>query len=120
MSAGAHSPRSAVRAGTLKSDSDDLFFEPSAPASAGGTAPPPDAVERMAAACRVLLEGIGEDPEREGLAKTPMRMAKALLAITAGYALVSGGSARLGALRAPSPRLTPRTPVLPARRTRGR
>ncbi len=32
------------------------------------------------------LQGLGEDPSREGLVKTPMRMAKALLACTAGYA----------------------------------
>jgi GTP cyclohydrolase I len=29
---------------------------------------------------------LGEDPAREGLVKTPVRMAKALLACTAGYA----------------------------------
>lgn len=40
----------------------------------------------MSAACLELLECLGEDPRREGLVKTPMRMAKALLACTAGYA----------------------------------
>eukprot|EP01132_Coremiostelium_polycephalum_P000674 gene674-834_t len=32
-----------------------------------------------------LLECLGEDPEREGLQKTPLRMAKALLFFTQGY-----------------------------------
>jgi GTP cyclohydrolase IA len=42
-------------------------------------------VERMSAAVRELLECLGEDPEREGLVKTPHRVAKALLAVTSGY-----------------------------------
>ncbi len=43
---------------------------------------------RMAAAARVLLECLGEDVTREGLVKTPLRMSKALLAMTCGYELV--------------------------------
>ena len=39
----------------------------------------------IAAAVRTILGAIGEDPDREGLVKTPMRVAKALLANTAGY-----------------------------------
>jgi GTP cyclohydrolase I len=34
----------------------------------------------------LFLQCLGEDPTREGLVKTPARMAKALLACTAGYA----------------------------------
>lgn len=41
--------------------------------------------EAMAAAVRTLLQGIGEDPEREGLLKTPKRVAEALLFLTQGY-----------------------------------
>ncbi|KAF0715795.1 Aste57867_3164 [Aphanomyces stellatus] len=43
-------------------------------------------LEKMAAAVKVLLECMGEDVTREGLLKTPMRMAKALLYCTKGYA----------------------------------
>jgi len=39
----------------------------------------------MAAHVRALLEGIGEDPNREGLLKTPERVATALQFLTAGY-----------------------------------
>ena len=43
---------------------------------------------RMVEAARVLLECLGEDVTREGLVKTPLRMAKALLSLTAGYEMV--------------------------------
>ena len=39
---------------------------------------------RMREAVRVLLECLGENVEREGLLKTPARVAKSLLALTAG------------------------------------
>jgi GTP cyclohydrolase IA len=45
------------------------------------------AVEDMAGHVRALLTRLGEDPEREGLAKTPERVAKALQFLTHGYAL---------------------------------
>ena len=42
-------------------------------------------IERIAAHYHEILKLIGEDPEREGLVKTPMRAAKALWFITSGY-----------------------------------
>ncbi|KAG0140388.1 hypothetical protein CROQUDRAFT_53326 [Cronartium quercuum f. sp. fusiforme G11] len=42
-------------------------------------------VSRLAAAVKEILECIGEDPDREGLLKTPERYAKALLWMTKGY-----------------------------------
>jgi GTP cyclohydrolase I len=47
----------------------------------------PAAVERMSRHVRGLLEQLGEDPVREGLEKTPERVAKALQFLTHGYAL---------------------------------
>ena len=41
--------------------------------------------QRMADAIRTVLECIGEDPDRQGLLKTPERYAKALLWMTKGY-----------------------------------
>jgi len=35
---------------------------------------------------RAILEGLGEDPDREGLQKTPERVERALRFLTQGYA----------------------------------
>jgi GTP cyclohydrolase I len=45
------------------------------------------AVERMAGQYRAVLAELGEDPQREGLVKTPERAAKAMQFLTHGYGL---------------------------------
>ncbi|MBI3551370.1 MAG: GTP cyclohydrolase I FolE [Elusimicrobia bacterium] len=42
-------------------------------------------LDRLADYVRELLVAIGEDPKREGLLKTPQRVAKALRELTSGY-----------------------------------
>ena len=50
------------------------------------SSPSPDnQLSTMTNSYRQLLEAIGEDPEREGLKKTPARAAKALQYFTKGY-----------------------------------
>ena len=41
--------------------------------------------DEMIDAVRTLLVGVGEDPEREGLLKTPKRVAEAMRFLTSGY-----------------------------------
>ncbi len=55
-------------------------------AVAGVIAPAVPALEEHV---RGLLAGLGEDPEREGLLKTPERVAKALRFLTTGYGLTA-------------------------------
>lgn len=47
----------------------------------------PDKIERIANHYSDILKGLGEDPGREGLIKTPERVAKALQYLTHGYDL---------------------------------
>ena len=45
-----------------------------------------DRIERLAYHYREILSLLGEDPDREGLVKTPERVAKAMSFVTKGYA----------------------------------
>ena len=44
-----------------------------------------DGLDELAAHYKSILSILGEDPEREGLQKTPMRVAKAMQILTRGY-----------------------------------
>ena len=44
-----------------------------------------DGIEELADHYKEVLRLLGEDPEREGLEKTPMRVAKAMQTLTKGY-----------------------------------
>ena len=61
----------------------------SSASSVAGPAPQAEAdkLDKMTAACRTILECIGENPDREGLVKTPERWAKALMFLCSGYQL---------------------------------
>jgi GTP cyclohydrolase IA len=50
-----------------------------------GSNPMPVDVKKIESLTRELLIAIGEDPDREGLVKTPTRVAKALEFLTSGY-----------------------------------
>lgn len=47
--------------------------------------PSDDLQDDMTEAVRTLLLGVGEDPDREGLLKTPKRVAEAMRFLTSGY-----------------------------------
>ena len=46
-----------------------------------------EGLDELAAHYRHVLTLLGEDPDREGLVKTPMRVAKAMQVLTRGYAM---------------------------------
>ncbi|MBD2298541.1 GTP cyclohydrolase I FolE [Nostoc sp. FACHB-87] len=47
--------------------------------------PSEEQMEQMMDAVRNIIVGVGEDPEREGLLKTPKRVAEAMRFLTSGY-----------------------------------
>ncbi|MEH1941308.1 MAG: GTP cyclohydrolase I FolE [Nostoc sp.] len=47
--------------------------------------PKEEQLEEMKDAVRTIILGVGEDPEREGLLKTPKRVAEAMRFLTSGY-----------------------------------
>ena len=49
-------------------------------------------IEQLMVHYREILRLLGEDPEREGLIKTPERVAKAMSFITKGYAPYGGAN----------------------------
>jgi GTP cyclohydrolase I len=46
-----------------------------------------EATDKLKEGYRAIIEAVGEDPNREGLLKTPERMAKAMQFITQGYTM---------------------------------
>ncbi len=54
----------------------------------------PELVAQIAAHYEAILRLVGEDPTREGLVKTPVRAAKALLDVTQGYRMDPLATAR--------------------------
>jgi GTP cyclohydrolase I len=59
----------------------------------------PVAIRRIADKYRAILKDMGENPEREGLQKTPERVAKALQFLTHGYDLDPAGILRSAMFR---------------------
>jgi GTP cyclohydrolase I len=47
--------------------------------------PSEEQMEQMMDAVKAIIVGVGEDPEREGLLKTPKRVAEAMRFLTSGY-----------------------------------
>ena len=46
-----------------------------------------DGIDELASHYKSVLSLLGEDPTREGLLKTPMRVAKAMQVLTRGYTM---------------------------------
>ena len=73
------------RTTTTKSSLDESSSDTTCHGEVRKTSTDNDKLEQMTSACKTILKCIGEDPDREGLLKTPERWAKALLFMTSGY-----------------------------------
>ncbi|NJN85476.1 MAG: GTP cyclohydrolase I FolE [Leptolyngbyaceae cyanobacterium SL_7_1] len=73
----------------LSEDADSVNFsirpDRSRPTQEPKEPPTEVSLEEMMAAVRTMLVGVGEDPDREGLVKTPKRVAEAMQFLTGGY-----------------------------------
>jgi len=61
----------------------------------------PENTELIAGHYRHILEGLGEDPDREGLVRTPQRAAKAMQFLTRGYDIDPSGVLKSAMFREP-------------------
>ena len=52
-------------------------------------------LDKLRESFKTIIECVGEDPEREGLVKTPLRAAKALCFFTKGYEQTVQGESRI-------------------------
>ena len=57
-----------------------------------GAAIAEEKVQKLMSHYKEILSLLGEDPEREGLLKTPERVAKAMLTLTRGYVFSTSSS----------------------------
>lgn len=51
--------------------------------------------EKLQAACKLIIDAIGDDPSRPGLLNTPKRFAEAIIAFTEGYGITIEGRSKL-------------------------
>jgi len=79
------SSNSSMSNGSAKKVTNPVSLDSASSLEAAVTKDNKQATEEMMAAVKTLLQGVGEDPEREGLLKTPKRVAEAMQFLTQGY-----------------------------------